>query len=66
VVTGAVVKLIGFNLAPVATTKYMPTDPWTAIITMAAVILMAAGRPGVHADDPGDRPVALTSTSLAP
>jgi uracil-xanthine permease len=43
VVTGAVVTLIGFNLAPVATGTYMPSDPWIAIITMLAVILMAVG-----------------------
>jgi uracil-xanthine permease len=43
VVTGAVVMLIGFNLAPVATLTYMPSDPWMAIITMTAVILMAVG-----------------------
>ncbi|WP_182523966.1 uracil-xanthine permease family protein [Nocardioides dongkuii] len=43
VVTGAVVMLIGFNLAPVAVTTYMPADPWVAIITMTAVILMAVG-----------------------
>ena len=30
VVTGAVVMLIGFNLAPVATLTYMPADPWVA------------------------------------
>ncbi len=43
VVTGAVVMLIGFNLAPVATGTYMPSDPWIAILTMLAVILMAVG-----------------------
>ena len=43
VVTGAVVMLIGFNLAPVAANTYMPSDPWLAIITMTAVILMAVG-----------------------
>jgi len=46
VVTGAVVMLIGFNLAPVATQTYMPTDPWIALLTMAAVILMAVGLRG--------------------
>lgn len=46
VVTGAVVMLIGFNLAPVATKTYMPSDPWVAIITMTAVILMAVGLRG--------------------
>src|SRR4051812_46011691 len=39
VVTGGVVMLIGFNLAPVATTTYMPADYWIALITMTAVIL---------------------------
>ncbi len=46
VVTGAVVMLIGFNLAPVATKTYMPSDPWVAIITMTVVILMAVGLRG--------------------
>jgi uracil-xanthine permease len=46
VVTGAVVMLIGFNLAPVATLTYMPSDPWVAIITMTAVIVMAVGLRG--------------------
>ena len=46
VVTGGVVMLIGFNLAPVATNIYMPADPWIALITMAAVILMAVGLRG--------------------
>ena len=41
VVTGAVVMLIGFNLAPVATQTYMPSDPWIALLTMTAVIVMA-------------------------
>ena len=46
VVTGAVVMLIGFNLAPVATQTYMPSDPWIALITMTAVIVMAVGLRG--------------------
>ncbi|MEO5708532.1 MAG: solute carrier family 23 protein [Nocardioidaceae bacterium] len=46
VVTGAVVMLIGFNLAPVAAQTYMPADPWIAIITMTVVILMAVGLRG--------------------
>jgi uracil-xanthine permease len=46
VVTGAVVMLIGFNLAPVATNVYMPSDPWIALLTMTAVILMAVGFKG--------------------
>ena len=46
VVTGGVVMLIGFNLAPVATSVYMPADYWVALITMTAVILMAVGLRG--------------------
>ncbi|QBR91917.1 uracil-xanthine permease family protein [Nocardioides euryhalodurans] len=46
VVTGAVVMLIGFNLARVATGIYMPADRWVALITMVAVILMAVGLRG--------------------
>jgi uracil-xanthine permease len=46
VVTGGVVMLIGFNLAGVATDVYMPADPWIALLTMAAVILMAVGLRG--------------------
>ncbi|HET7355739.1 MAG TPA: solute carrier family 23 protein [Nocardioidaceae bacterium] len=46
VVTGAVVMLIGFNLAPVVATVYWPQDQWIALLTMAAVILMAVGLRG--------------------
>jgi len=46
VVTGAVVMIIGFNLATVATKVYMPADRWMALITMTAVILMAVGLRG--------------------
>jgi len=46
VVTGAVVMLIGFNLAPVAAQTYMPADPWMAMVTMTIVILMAVGLRG--------------------
>ncbi|MFE9427386.1 uracil-xanthine permease family protein [Kitasatospora sp. NPDC006697] len=35
VVTGAVVMLIGFNLAPVAAGTYWPQDQWTALLTTA-------------------------------
>jgi uracil-xanthine permease len=38
-VTGAVVMLIGFNLAPVATATYWPQDQWVALATMAFVIV---------------------------
>jgi uracil-xanthine permease len=34
VVTGAVVMLIGFNLAPVTATTYWPQDQWVALLTM--------------------------------
>jgi uracil-xanthine permease len=46
VVTGAVVMLIGFNLAPVVANIYWPQDQWVALITMFAVILMAVGLRG--------------------
>ncbi len=46
VVTGGVVMLIGFNLAPVATSVYMPADYWIALLTMTAVIVMAVGLRG--------------------
>ncbi|PSK89143.1 uracil-xanthine permease [Murinocardiopsis flavida] len=38
-VTGAVVMLIGFNLAPVVATAYWPFDQWTGLLTMAFVVL---------------------------
>jgi uracil-xanthine permease len=43
VVTGAVVMLIGFNLAPVVANIYWPQDQWVALIVMTAVILMSVG-----------------------
>jgi uracil-xanthine permease len=46
VVTGAVVMLIGFNLAGVATDVYLPTDPWIGMLTMLVVVLMAVGLRG--------------------
>ena len=33
VVTGAVVMLIGFNLASVATITYFPTEQWIGLLT---------------------------------
>ncbi|HYO33121.1 MAG TPA: solute carrier family 23 protein [Nocardioidaceae bacterium] len=42
-VTGAVVMLIGFNLAPVVATIYWPQDQWIAFATMTFVILVAVG-----------------------
>jgi uracil-xanthine permease len=38
-VTGAVVMLIGFNLAPVAAAVYWPQDQWVALATMVFVIV---------------------------
>jgi uracil-xanthine permease len=38
-VTGAVVMLIGFNLAPVAAGIYWPQDQWVALATMVFVII---------------------------
>jgi uracil-xanthine permease len=46
VVTGAVVMLIGFNLAPVVANIYWPQDQWVALLTMAFVILAAVGLRG--------------------
>ena len=43
VVTGAVVMLIGFNLAPVVANIYWPQDQWIALIVMTAVITMSVG-----------------------
>jgi uracil-xanthine permease len=44
IVTGAVVMLIGFNLAPVTASTYWPQDQWTALLTMlvtgAAVVCL--------------------------
>ncbi|WP_449345708.1 solute carrier family 23 protein, partial [Streptomyces xanthochromogenes] len=34
IVTGAVVMLIGFNLAPVTAATYWPQDQWTALMVM--------------------------------
>ncbi|CAN5148886.1 solute carrier family 23 protein [soil metagenome] len=38
-VTGAVVLLIGFNLAPVVADIYWPQDQWVALVTMTFVIV---------------------------
>src|SRR4029453_4250146 len=42
-VTGAVVMLIGFNLAPVVANIYWPQDQWVAVITMVFTIAVAVG-----------------------
>ncbi|NLH70999.1 MAG: nitrate reductase [Brooklawnia sp.] len=46
VVTGAVVMLIGFNLAPVVAATYWPQDQWIATIVMVIVILLSVGLRG--------------------
>jgi uracil-xanthine permease len=46
VVTGAVVMLIGFNLAPVVADIYWPQDQWVALAVMLFVIVFAVGVPG--------------------
>jgi len=38
-VTGAVVMLIGFNLAPVVAATYWPQDQWVALATMVFIIV---------------------------
>lgn len=43
VVTGAVVMLIGFNLAPVVAKTYWPQDQWIALITMLVVVVLSIG-----------------------
>ena len=43
VVTGAVVLLIGFNLAPVVANVYWPQDQWIALITMLLAIGIMVG-----------------------
>ncbi|HEY1133955.1 MAG TPA: solute carrier family 23 protein [Nocardioides sp.] len=40
-VTGAVVMLIGFNLAPVVAGIYWPADQWVALATMVFVIIVS-------------------------
>lgn len=46
VVTGAVVMLIGFNLAPVVARIYWPQDQWTAFTVMCVVIVLSIGLRG--------------------
>lgn len=40
-VTGGVVMLIGFNLAPVVATIYWPQDQWIAILTTLFLVMVA-------------------------
>ncbi|MDP9218993.1 MAG: nitrate reductase, partial [Actinomycetota bacterium] len=48
-VTGAVVMLIGFNLAPVVAGIYWPQDQWIALITATFMVLAAVLLPGFFA-----------------
>ena len=45
-VTGAVVMLIGFNLAPVVANIYWPQDQWVAFFTMLFVIVVSLASRG--------------------
>ncbi len=45
-VTGAVVMLIGFNLAPVVARTYWPQDQWIAFSVMIIVIVLSVGLRG--------------------
>ncbi|GAB7004164.1 solute carrier family 23 protein [Nocardioides sp. AN3] len=45
-VTGAVVMLIGFNLAPVVAGIYWPQDQWVALLTSAFMVFAAVLLPG--------------------
>ncbi|EWT07475.1 nitrate reductase [Intrasporangium chromatireducens Q5-1] len=46
VVTGAVVMLIGFNLAPVVAGVYWPQDQWIALLVMAFAVVMTVAFKG--------------------
>ncbi|AXT85461.1 nitrate reductase [Aeromicrobium sp. A1-2] len=48
VVSGAIVALIGLNLAPVATDNFGKA-PWTALVTLSAVLLIAVAFRGLTA-----------------
>ncbi|UZD62191.1 uracil-xanthine permease family protein [Brevibacterium sp. JSBI002] len=41
VVTGGVVMLIGFNLAPVVASTYWPQDQWIAVIVMIFIVFVS-------------------------
>jgi uracil-xanthine permease len=45
-VTGAVVMLIGFNLAPVVAGTYWPQDQWIALLVMIFVIVVSVATRG--------------------
>jgi uracil-xanthine permease len=46
VVTGAVVMLIGFNLAPVVANVYWPQDQWIALLVMVFAVVMTVAFKG--------------------
>src|SRR6476646_4160824 len=48
-VTGAVVMLIGFNLAPVVAGVYWPQDQWIALLTAAFMVFASVALPGFWA-----------------
>jgi uracil-xanthine permease len=48
-VTGAVVMLIGFNLAPVVAGIYWPQDQWVALLTATFMVFAAVLLPGFWA-----------------
>jgi uracil-xanthine permease len=48
-VTGAVVMLIGFNLAPVVAGLYWPEDQWVALLTATFMVCAAVLLPGFWA-----------------
>lgn len=48
-VTGGVVMLIGFNLAPVVAENYWPQDQWIAILTMLFLVVGSVLFPGFWA-----------------
>ena len=47
VLSGAVVLLIGFNLAPVVAETYWPQDQWIALITMLIVLVASVVLRGI-------------------
>lgn len=46
-VSGAVVMLIGFNLAPVVAETYWPQDQWVALVTLVVVLTCSLLLPGL-------------------
>jgi uracil-xanthine permease len=46
VVTGAILMMIGFNLAPVVAVTYWPQDQWVALLVMLFTLVCAVGLRG--------------------